>query len=454
MRKPYGPSTIFIGILVSLFIIGWIGLAAGEMTSEQRYKEAQRAFEKPDFPKTLELVEPLLKKSKFVKQASRLKILSLVHLRKTPEGVDAYDQWVKASGKEDETLLREMAIHSILPLRTDMREQVRGSAYSALKEISSDDIVPYFEDGLNDGTGMIRALVAEGMGQLPAGLRSKRFRGALEDRAGLVRATVLKALGRSRDKGVVPLIKPLLEDEQEVVQVAAAGAMYRLGYTGYWGRIQKGAQVQEGYERGSALRMIGEIGEPLGFPILEQGLLDKQPSIRAAAVASLGKLGLSKAVPMLVPLLSEPVPAVRSVVAVTLGTLKAETAIPALTKALQDKNMGVRAAAVAGLLQMNSPFGMVSVTVRELMGQQNPAFRSSVAKALSHGRARDVVGTLTLLLNDPVPKPRISAARSLGRVGGREVIPVLKRTLKDPDEPVRATAAGAIARILSQPPEI
>ena len=111
--------------------------------------------------------------------------------------------------------------------------------------------------------------------------------------------------------------------------------------------------------------------------------------------------------------------------------------------------MGVRAAAIAGLLQLSSPFSVVAGTVRELMGQQNPGLRSSVAKALGHGRARDVVGPLLLLLNDPVPKPRISAARSLGRVGGRELIPRLKPLMKDQNEAVRATAAGAIARLLS-----
>ena len=152
-------------------------------------------------------------------------------------------------------------------------------------------------------------------------------------------------------------------------------------------------------------------------------------------------------------MLSEPVPAVRSVAAVTLGKLKAEDAIPALTRSLHDRNFGVKAAAVAGLLQLNSPFGIVAETVRELIGQQNPGIRSSIGKALAHGRARDVVGILRLMLNDPVPKPRISATRSLGRVAGKDVVPHLKHLLKDPHESLRATAAGALVRILSTSPQ-
>lgn len=411
------------------------------------------AFDRGDFPKTMELVEPLLTGPRFLRAAHRLHMLSLVRLGKTAEGVGAYDRFVKGTGRNDESLLRELAIHSLLPFRSDMREQVRGAAYSALKEVPSDEVVPYFQDGLGDGSGMIRVLVAEGMGKFPAGRRSSTFRGALNDSAGLVRVTVITALGRGGDPTTIPLITPFLEDEQKIVQVAAAAALYRLGQKERWHRVEQATTVREGYERGSALRMIGEMEDPRGLALLTQGLRDEQPSIRAAAAASLGKLGLAEGVPPLIAVLAEPVPAVRSVAAVTLGKLKAEQAVSSLTLSLHDKNKGVRVAAVAGLLQLNSPFAVVAGTVRELLGHQNPGLRSSVAKALAHGRARDVVGPLLLVLNDPVPKPRISAARSLGRVGGREVLPHLKNLMKDSNESVRATAAGAIARILSSPPE-
>ena len=79
-----------------------------------------------------------------------------------------------------------MAIASILPRRMDMREQIRGAAYTALKEINSDEVIPYLEDGLTDGSGMLRALVAEALAKRKAGQQSKQFRNALKDEAGLV----------------------------------------------------------------------------------------------------------------------------------------------------------------------------------------------------------------------------------------------------------------------------
>ena len=280
-------STVFMGVVCGVLLAA--GSVTGQPSAEEQLGLAEQAFEQGDFQKTLELVEPLLGDAQWRRASSRLKMLGLVRLGKTAEGVDAYDAFVKANGK-DEGLLRELAVQSILPFRSDMREQVRGAAYSALKEIPSDEVVPYFQDGLSDGSGMIRVLVAEGMGKLPSGRQAKSFRNALKDKAGLVRVTVLKALGRWGDPGSISLIVvPLLKDEHRVVQVAAAAALYRLGQKEHWQTVAQATNVPEGYERGGALRMLGEIGDPKGLPLLEQGLRDKQPSIRAAAAASLGE---------------------------------------------------------------------------------------------------------------------------------------------------------------------
>jgi HEAT repeat protein len=184
---------------------------------------------------------------------------------------------------------------------------------------------------------------------------------------------------------------------------------------------------------------------------LRNGLQDSQPSIRAAAAASLGQLALPEAIPDLIGLLSEPIPAVRSVAAVSLGKLKAEEAVPALTEKLNDPNPGVRTATIAALLQMNSPFSLVAGTVPSLIQTKNPGIRSALAKALANGRRHDVVGPLSVLLNDPVPRPRITAVRSLGRIEGRELLPLLKQGLTDSDAAVRVTAAAAIVKILDAP---
>ena len=235
------------------------------------------------------------------------------------------------------------------------------------------------------------------------------------------------------------------------MQVTAAGALFRLGRMEMWDRIENSASSKDGYERGTSIRLLGNLGDARGLPILVNGLNDSQPTIRGAAASALGKLGLPQAVPHLVEALSKGIPSLRAAAAVGLGRLNAPTVIPALKESLHDKDPGVQAAVVDALLRLETPFHVVAPTIRNLMGDKNPGIRSGAAKALGNGQIHDVMGPLTFLLKDPVPRPRIAATRSLGRVGGRESLPTLKEALRDGDEAVRATAAGALARILSTP---
>jgi HEAT repeat protein len=433
-------------------ILGIMYLFSGSVWAEEAHDsailQAQKAYEQEKFQQVIDLVKPLLKEASAPFQASRLHLLALARLGKTAEALDAYEKGIRVAKREDESLLRQMAIASILPHRSDMRDQVRGATYTALKEIDSDNVVEYLEKGLTDESGMIRALVAEALGKRKAGQRSKKFRESLKDGAGLVRSTVLIGLGKSGDGSLVSMIEPSLKDEQHLVQIAAARALFELGHKNYWARLEQGAQSQEGYERGAAIRALGELEDRRAIPILEKTISDDQPSIRAAAIASLGKLKAPESLPTLKAALFDRIPAVRSVAAFSMGYFEQHQVLTPLTRALADSNPGVQAAAVASLLRVEAPYAVVKDTVQQLLNDQNPAIRSGVVKALGNGKGRDVTAALILALNDPLPRPRIVASRALGRMGDRTLLPVLKRTLRDSDEAVRVTAAAAIVTIL------
>ena len=437
-----------------MLVLGIIWLIAGSGWAEEDRDsaifQAQRAYEQGQFQQVVDLVAPLIKKASTPSQASRLHILALASLGKTTEAIEAYEQLVKISKREDESLLRQTAIASMLPLRSDMRDQIRGATYTALKEIDSDNVVEYLEVGLTDGSGMVRALVAEALGKRKAGQRSTRFRESLKDEAGLVRATVLIGLGQSGDESLVSIIEPSLNDEQHLVQIAAARALYELGQKQYWTRLEQGAKSAESYERGAAIRALGELDDPRAIPILEKTIEDDQPSIRAAAIASLGKLKAPESLPTLKAALIDRNPAVRSVAAFSMGYFEQHQVLTPLTRALIDPNPGVQAAAVASLLRVGAPYAVVKDTVQQILNDQNPAIRSGAVKALGNGKGKEVIGKLLLALNDPLPRPRIVATRALGRMGDRTLLPVLKRTLVDSDEAVRVTAAAAIVIILDK----
>ena len=440
--------------MVLLTLICWVMLGNPSQlaaAAQSSVEAVRKAFEAGEYPKVLELVGPLLKENPIPSQVQQWRLLALAHTGKVGEALDVYEKLSKANQREDEVLLKQMAIASILPLRSDMREQMRGAAYTALREMEAIDVLPYLEDGLADQSGMIRALVTEGMGHVAAGRQSKRFRAALKDGAALVRANVLEGLAESGDPAMVSVITPFLKDDQLLVQVSAAKSLFELGQTQHWQRLEQGVRSEDGYERGASIRALGDLGDPRAVPILENTIKDSQPSIRMAAVSALGKLKAPEALKAVKMAMFDRLPSVRSVAAFSLGNFPPQDVLTVLNTALHDSDLGVQMAAVSALLRIGANFSTVAQTVEQLMQDQNPAARSGVAKALGHGTGQESLVMLNLLLQDPTPRPRITAARSLGRIGHRKSLGVLKRTLRDSDEAVRATAAAAIVRILEKP---
>ena len=77
-------------------------------------------------------------------EVRRLKVRTLIKLGTPREALAEYDKLEAGLHQDDVPLLREMALGFILSLVKDMREQMRGAAYTALKEIDSDEAVPRF----------------------------------------------------------------------------------------------------------------------------------------------------------------------------------------------------------------------------------------------------------------------------------------------------------------------
>jgi HEAT repeat protein len=428
--------------------VGWPAFAMAEPAALQ---QARDAFERRQYDRVLVLVEPLIKGA--APEARKLKVRSLVRLERPVDALAAYDGLDGNGGRSETALLREVAFGFITPVLKDMREQMRGAAYTALKEVHTEETIPYLEDGLGDGSGLVRALAAEALGRLKAGQRSARLRKAIDDQAAMVRVAVLKALGRSGDKTVIALVEKSLNDEQATVRMAAAEALIRLGRSELWPRILEAAKAPNPEERGAALHILGELRDKRALPVLKQALEDTQPSVRGAAALAVGDLEDPEPVPALIRALKDPVPGVRGAAAISLGKLHAVAARSELTKTLADQNPGVRADAVAVLLELGAPYDEVAGTVRELTGSQDPGVRARVTRSLGKARAgslKEALQTLQLQAQDPLPQPRIAAARALGQVGERETIPILRQVLHDQDEAVRATAGGALVRLLDR----
>ena len=175
-----------------------------------------------------------------LRRCPRLKIRSFLKLSNPKDALAEYDKLAMALKQDEVALLREVALGFILVMVKDMREQMRGAAYTALKEVDSDDVVPYFEDGLSDGSGPVRVLAVEGLGRSEAGRKSQKLRAAIDDQAGLVKARVVKVLGRTGDPGILALVESATKDELPTVRIAAYGALIRLGKKEAWAQLQTG----------------------------------------------------------------------------------------------------------------------------------------------------------------------------------------------------------------------
>ena len=428
-----------------------LSTAASEAGSSS-LQQAQTAFDKKQYAQALELLDQLTKQSTPTAEARRLRVKTLLKLGRPTDALGEYEQVEQADKREDIPLLREVAMGFITVLLKDMRDQMRGAAYTALKEFDSEEAVPYFEDGLSDGSGAVRVLAVEGLGRLEGGRRSPKLKKALEDQAALVKAAAIKALGRAGDRSVIPVFEEALKDEQASVRVAAYGALLRLGKKDAWELLRQAAAAPNPDERAAALRVMGDLKDARGIPILTESLRHPQPSVRGAAARAIGHLGKPEMMEVVQPVLHDPVAAVRESAAVSLGEMGNKESVSALKQMLADSQYSVQAAAVSALLQLDQPYDLVAETVQKLFQQSDAGARTAAAHALGKAgkvHARQAVEMVRSLAVDPLPGPRIVAIRSLGHIGGKEEIPLLREALRDSNEAVRATAGGALGRLLA-----
>lgn len=414
-------------------------------------KAAQAAFEKKEYAQVLEQLAKLEKEQGPTPDVRRLKIRSLLKLGNPKDALGEYDKLELALKQDDLPLLREVALGFIVVMVKDMRDQMRGAAYTALKEVDSDEVIPYFEDGLSDGSGPVRVLAVEGLGRSEAGRKSAKLRAAIEDQAGSVKARVVKALGKTGDLGALPLVEAATKDELSTVRIAAYGALIRLGKKEAWTQLQQAAESLNPEDRADAIRTIADLKDQRGAAIMVESLTYTQPSVRGAAARGLGHLGRKESRGQIEQLLKDPIPAVRESAVGSLADLGGTESVPALVRALSDGTATVRASAIAGLLQLGQPYQTVASTAQSLAQHNDTAMRASVAYALgkaTKGNVTDAIALLTSLTADPLPGPKIVALRSLGHVGNRELVPLMKEALHDTNDAVRATAAGALLHLL------
>ena len=426
------------------------GSAFGEAAS--KIQQSQALYDKKEYQKALEELDKLDPQTLGAPDVRRLKIRTVLRLGNPKDALKNYDELVQVLKHDDQSILRELSLGFVLVLTKDMREQMRGAAYTALKEWHSPESIPFLEDGLSDGSGLVRALAAEGLAKLEEGRRSARFRKALDDQAVLVKEAVLKGFAKSDDTSVVPLAEPLLKDSEARVRVAAAQVLCHLKRAKGCELLLQYAKAPNPDERTSAIRALVDSKPTEALSVLLESSEHKQPSVRGAAASGLAHVPAAEAVTALTRLLRDPLPPVRTAAAVSLGQLRGFDTRAPLNRALDDRDPAVRAFVIGALLEQGERYEIVAGPVQALSNTKEPAVRAAVARALGHAEESNrepARSALMLLVQDTVPRVRIAAVKSMAKIEEVDAIPLLKQSLHDEDDAVRATAGGALLKVVS-----
>jgi len=414
-------------------------------------KELQRLYDKQEYQKALQEIGKLGSNQAALADVRQIKIRSLLRLGNPKEALSEYDKLEQVSKQDDILLLREIALGFVLVMTKDMREQMRGVAYTALKEWQSPEAVPFLEDGLSDGSGLVRTLAAEGLAKLEKGRRSVRFRQAIDDQAVLVKEAVLKGLGQSGDASVVALAEPAMQDPEVRVRVAAAEVLCRFGRTQGCKSLDQSGQSPNPDERNAAIRALVNLEGAQLVSVLIESSQHRQPSVRGAAAMGLSHVPTREAVTALTRLLKDPLPPVRVSAVVSLGQLRGFDTVSLLRTAIDDHDASVKAFVVGSLLEQGERFGVVADAIGALSSAKETAVRAALARALggateaSRSSARSA---LESLMADTIPRVRIAAIKSIAKLEGMDALPILKKGLHDEDDAVRAAAGGKLLHTL------
>src|SRR5262249_46188937 len=155
-------SRLFLVIILAWFCT-WIGTAASSFAASTSVpREIQSAYDGKQYHRVIDEMVKLSPEQRAVPDVRRIAIRSLLKLGDPKDALMEYDQLEATLKRDDPALLHDVALGFVVVLLKDMREQMRGAAYTALKELESPETIPFLEDGLSDGSGLVRALAAEG----------------------------------------------------------------------------------------------------------------------------------------------------------------------------------------------------------------------------------------------------------------------------------------------------
>lgn len=134
---------VAIGLLLLTWLMPLHETAAGTTTSGMQ--AIQALYDQKEYQKVLDELAKLDSNMVGSPDVRRLKIRTLLRLGKPKDALSDYDDLVQLLKHDDQSTLQEVALAFVVVLTQDMREQMRGVAYTALKEWQSSEAIPFWK---------------------------------------------------------------------------------------------------------------------------------------------------------------------------------------------------------------------------------------------------------------------------------------------------------------------
>lgn len=254
-----------------------------------------------------------------------------------------------------------------------------------------------------------------------------------------LRAVALGVLEKNADSETFDQIRPLLQDQDASVRVAAVEAASVCGGKRVVPLMLKRLVDPSWEVRQAAAKSLGRWRDVSAVDGLCQIIQDPDHDVREAVVTALGELGDARAIQYLVLSLLDHESVVRTAALATLNRINqnwmesgaAHQAIPKIKAALCHDDYWVSNAAVKLLQQFN-------VDVASLQSQEAEV-KLEMKSGLSPAYA-----VFAELLFDRDRDLRLAAAVSLGRLGEKSAATILSTASRDADFTVRQAALSAL----------
>jgi len=357
------------------------------------------------------------------------------------------------------------AVPHLVVLLRDADPYVRGIAVRSLNrlgwkpEVAPDRVLQIL------ATGELHQLVAmgpEGVGHLLDALRNGTLNKQL---------TAAKALARVNDPRVKPAMLAALNRNIPQLRVVALGVLEKQGDPETFDKIKPLMQDTEAAVRLAAVEAASVCGGKRVVPLLLKRLKDPSWEVRQASAKSLGKLRDPSSVDALCQVVQDPDHDVKEAAIVALRELGDARAIQYLVLSLLDQESIVRTAALATLYRINRNWmetGAAHLAIPKIKAAlyhddywiSNAAskllqqFNVDVASLLNTGAEAKpemksgpspAYALFAELLFDRDRDLRMASAISLGRLGDKSAVTILTTASRDADFTVRKAALSALA---------